>query len=107
MHFYLNKLNISSVEGIFKNYDDLKTNAKEMHNHQQTRERREICIIFFTSLQMKILFVCIIYKINEEKLRNCIKGGPIIIVGQNTHYPYFLHFSNKSYIICIFMHAGV
>ena len=69
-------MNISSVEGIFKNYDDLKINAKEMHNHQQTRERRENCIIFFASLQMKILFVCIIYKINEEKLRNSIKGGP-------------------------------
>ena len=42
------------------------------------REWSENVIIFsfFFHYKMKF-FVCITYKINEEKLRTCIKGGPI------------------------------
>ena len=58
----------------------MKIDAKEKCNIINRRGNRVKTSLFFPSFFITNeirFFVCITYKINEEKLRTCIKGGPI------------------------------
>ena len=57
----------------------MRIDAKEkcnIINRQERMKWKRHYFFFLFSLQNEF-FVCITYKINEEKLRTCIKGGPI------------------------------